>query len=361
MATQPDMLQDEIARRTGQGWVLVLRDAAEAQMRKPKRFSILWFLAWTFLSFGTLFWVYLIWHWAKSEQLIFLRVVEGQLVVTGGGRGVFGAPVAAYWRWAGQRESTQGKVIAYGGPVVAVIVLIIIISVASATGGGGDGDGEQVAGQPTATAPTAAPVSYDIAERKDVSFGATIRIVYTVSVSGPLTEDDIRRIAQEIIDDETSGQAVNAIGFFFYLPGTDVGGTYSAGRADWAPAGDWASADTVRAGDYSRHELGAIHVGGALGEVGKSEETTGLSEEQRRTIFKELVAAEDRADAEAEAIYPLDIFDPNYQEGTIEKYVALSNELLDKYRAEVRAKYGITEEQQSAIIVEGVTEYWPME
>ena len=144
MATQPDMLQDETARRTGQGWVLVLRDGAEAQMRKPKRFSILWFLAWTILSVGTLFWVYLIWHWAKSDQLIFLRVVEGQLVVTGGGRGVFGA----WWRWAGERPSTQGKVLAYGGPVAAIVIVIIIISVA-ASAGGGDGDGQRVAGQPT--------------------------------------------------------------------------------------------------------------------------------------------------------------------------------------------------------------------
>ena len=165
MATQPDMLQDEIARRTGQGWTVVSRDAAEAQMRKPKRFSFLWFLAWTILSVGTLFWVYLIWHWAKSDQLIFLRVVEGQLVVTGGGRGGDGAlfaPFAAYWRWAGQRESTQGKVAAYGGPVAAVIVLIIIISVASATGGGGDDDGEQVAEQSTeAPAPTAVSASVE--------------------------------------------------------------------------------------------------------------------------------------------------------------------------------------------------------
>ena len=156
------MLQDEIARRTGQGWALVSRDAAEAQMRKPKRFSFLWFLAWTILSFGTLFWVYLFWHWAKSDQLIFLRVVEGQVVATGT-RSIWGtlfAPVAAYWRWAGQRESTRGKVLAYGGPVAAVIVLIIISSVASATGGGGDGDGdgEQVAGQPTESpAPTDTP------------------------------------------------------------------------------------------------------------------------------------------------------------------------------------------------------------
>ena len=155
MATQPDMLQDEIARRTGQGWTVVSRDAAEAQMRKPKRFSFLWFLAWTILSAGTLFWVYLIWHWAKSDQLIFLRVVEGQVVVTGTSSlwGRLFTPFAAYWRWAGERPTTQGKVFAYGGPVAAILILIIIISVTASAGGGGDGDGEQVAGQPTEAAP----------------------------------------------------------------------------------------------------------------------------------------------------------------------------------------------------------------
>ncbi len=156
MAAQPDLLQDEIARRTSQGWELVSREAAEAQMRKPKRFSFLWFLAWTILSIGTLFWVYLIWHWAKRDQLIFLRIVGGELVITGERRGVFSVllvPFAAWWRWAGQRETTQGKVLAYGGPIVGVIVLVIIISVAASTGGGDDGDGggngAQVAGQPT--------------------------------------------------------------------------------------------------------------------------------------------------------------------------------------------------------------------
>ncbi len=73
------------------------------------------------------------------------------------------------------------------------------------------------------------------------------------------------------------------------------------------------------------------------------------------------MAAEDRADAEAEAVYPVDIFDPNYEGGNVLKNVTLSDELLDDYRAEVRAKYGITQEQQSAISLEGVTNYWPLE
>ena len=212
MATQPNMLQDEIARRTSQGWVIVSRDAAEAQMRKPKRFSVLWFLAWTILSVGTLFWVYLIWHWAKSDQLIFLRVVEGQLVVTGGGRGVFGAlfaPFGAWWRWAGERTSTQGKVLAYGGPVAAIVILIIIISVAASAGGGGDDDGEQVAGQSTEAAlgdtGDQEPVDQETAEPTqppeptDTPEPEIERIV--TAVPGAVAEaDDVRITLNEIVD-----------------------------------------------------------------------------------------------------------------------------------------------------------------
>jgi len=117
--------------------------------------------------------------------------------------------------------------------------------------------------EPTDTpAPTEAPITYEIAGRQDVSFLGVVRIAYRVGVSGPLTEGDLRRIAQEIIDDETGQQDVNAIGFFFYLPSTDTASFYTAGKADWAPGGDWASADTVQAGDYSRHELGAIDING---------------------------------------------------------------------------------------------------
>ena len=270
-----------------------------------------------------------------------------------------------YWRWPGQRWT--GKFLAHGGHIAMILVIMITVA-AAGCGGADDGDSDGIA-RSTKTqealrvtdTPPAQTVSYEIAAREDTSFGSVIRITYRVGVGGPLTEEDIRRIAQEIIDDETSRQDVNAIILFFYLPGTDTTGVYSAGTARWAPDGDWASADTVEAGDYSRHELGAIEVGGAFGEIDQSEDTTGLSEELRRAIFKELVAAEDRADAEAEAVYPVDIFDPNYEEDNVLRNITLSDELLDEYRAEVRAKYGITREQQSAISLEGVTSYWPLE
>jgi len=113
-------------------------------------------------------------------------------------------------------------------------------------------------------APTAAPITYDIAEREDISIGPCIRINYRVRVSGPLTEPELRRIAQEIIDDETGNNDVNAIGFGFYLPGTDTTSYYTAGKADWAPDGEWGTACDVDTGDYSRHKLGAIDTNGAL-------------------------------------------------------------------------------------------------
>ena len=59
------------------------------------------------------------------------------------------SPVGAWWRWAGQRQTTRGKVLAFGGPVAALLLIIIIASVA----GGGDDEGDT--GQATPTAETA--------------------------------------------------------------------------------------------------------------------------------------------------------------------------------------------------------------
>ena len=117
----------------------------------------------------------------------------------------------------------------------------------------------------TTPVPTAAPITYIITLRDDVSIGVCVRIVFRVRVSRPFSnEDELRRIAQEIIDDEISTNDVNAIGFFFYLPDTDTNDIYTAGKADWAPDGVWSKACDVDTGDYSSHQLGAIDSNGVL-------------------------------------------------------------------------------------------------
>ncbi len=157
MASDEDTLQNEIARRTSHGWEIVSRGADEVQMRRPKRFSFGWAIFW-FLFLGVGVFIYLIWHWLKSEQLAFIRVVEGRLVVSER-RGLLGTlllPVSAYWRWAGSRLSTQTKVLAYGGPIAALLVVVIVIAVAAGGGGDEDEGGPAAQAQPSPTAPAGA-------------------------------------------------------------------------------------------------------------------------------------------------------------------------------------------------------------
>jgi len=92
----------------------------------------------------------------------------------------------------------------------------------------------------------------------------------------------------------------------------------------------------------------------------KDETKLGLTEAQRRDLFKEIVAAEDRAQAEADRLYPTDISNPNW-ESNLKTNIDTYNMLADQYRAEVRQRYGITEEEQSQITVEGLTEGWPLD
>ncbi len=75
------VLQAEISRRTAQGWQLISKSGDEAQMRKPKSFSMGWALVWLLaLGIGLLF--YLIYYAAKKDKLVYIRIVDGQLIVT---------------------------------------------------------------------------------------------------------------------------------------------------------------------------------------------------------------------------------------------------------------------------------------
>lgn len=108
-----------------------------------------------------------------------------------------------------------------------------------------------------------AVLTYEVVQREDVTVGETVRLVFRVTVSSEATEAELELIANQLIDDETQEQDVNAIGFFFYLPDTDTSGPYTAGTGDWAPNGNWEEADTVVAGDYSTHQL-VIEAGSIL-------------------------------------------------------------------------------------------------
>ena len=53
--------------------------------------------------------------------------------------------------------------------------------------------------------------------------------------------------------------------------------------------------------------------------------------------------------------------DPNYEQANVEKNMDKYKELTEKYKEQVRKKYGITEDIEGKIAVEGLEEGWPME
>jgi uncharacterized protein (DUF433 family) len=97
----------------------------------------------------------------------------------------------------------------------------------------------------------------------------------------------------------------------------------------------------------------------------KPEVKHGLPESKRKEIFRAIVTAEDRADADAQRMYPLpDPSKSGYSQAKaseqIKKQAEALNALTEKYKSEVAERYGITQEQLRDILVEALTKNWPM-
>lgn len=81
----------------------------------------------------------------------------------------------------------------------------------------------------------------------------------------------------------------------------------------------------------------------------------GLSEEQRKAVFWDLIAAWDRAVLEAEKAFPLSADNPD-----VVAHVKLRMSLIAEYEAEIMDEYDITAAQLETIYNEGIAKRWPM-
>ena len=91
----------------------------------------------------------------------------------------------------------------------------------------------------------------------------------------------------------------------------------------------------------------------------------GYSEQQRFSIFHDMIQAEYRAQLEAEALYPVpDPQSPGYTSEAaaeaIENQIAYSDELVELYWQEVADNWGLTVEQLREIDLEGTEKEWPL-
>jgi len=236
----------------------------------------------------------------------------------------------------------------------------------------------------------AAPAPYEIVKTDDGSMKAMERSLSTYSVEElsalPTNKKMIYRVVidfqegtqaeaeatvRKVVSDLTEQDGdIDEISLLLYSDAELAGSAFDVGSATWAPKGELGNMTPQIASTNNRSTYAlSIDVRDDLQEYleqrGKEETVFGMSEAERRQFFKEIVAAEDRAHAEAEEKYPTNMNNSKWNKDTamddLMNNADLSSQLADKYRAAVRAKYNLTKEQQSEITSEALREEWPLD
>ena len=133
------------------------------------------------------------------------------------------------------------------------VLMLLIVSLLLMFSAGCKSEGGQSEDMDTGNNTQVNLPDYSIVSEEDVSFANVKRLTFRVVVPADTSADEMLTVAEEIVGEKKS-EKVNAIGFFFYYEGEDTQSVASA-TVDWAPDGDWSKADTVKAGDYSKHEF----------------------------------------------------------------------------------------------------------
>jgi len=226
--------------------------------------------------------------------------------------------------------------------------------------------------------PTGTPVAYEIVVTEDQSHKAMgqrslseftyqelealpmdKKMSYRVVVPSDIKTNQVKPTIERVISDITSkDNDIDEISLLLYSDKELTKGAYDVARATWAPGGKLGNVDAniARSNDRTGYQLSVDVIENLeeyLEQRGQSEDKFGFTEEQRRQIFKELVSAEDRALADAD--------DSNLSAENLKKYAEEVRRLEETYRAQVRDKYGISEDIQEEISLEGGTEYWPLD
>lgn len=133
-------------------------------------------------------------------------------------------------------------------------------------------------------------------------------------------------------------------------------GGYDIGAAIWAPLGilDSVTPEIAISNNRSNYKI-TIDVRNDLDRYleqrNKEETVFGLTEQERKQFYKDLVAVEDRARAEADKAFP------DYNQNNQNKF----RELRQKYIIPVLERYKINSDQEKKISSEGLKEGWPLE
>jgi hypothetical protein len=82
---QRQRLQAEINRYIGRGFRVLNQTDTTAQLVRPKKFSLLWFIIWLILGLGVGALIYAGWYMAKRDEQVYLTVdADGKVQATNG-------------------------------------------------------------------------------------------------------------------------------------------------------------------------------------------------------------------------------------------------------------------------------------
>jgi hypothetical protein len=165
--------------------------------------------------------------------------------------------------------------------------------------------------------------SFTIVSTEDLSIRNAVRKSYRVRVDRDMSKEELSAVAESIVKDAIARQRISAIVIFFYLPESDTNGPFTAGKATWAPDGDWGKAAT------SAPPRLVLECGGALGSVGK-DDIVDIPIEKKKEIFVQMVSYQDQG---------------------------MNNEQSCSAAAK---RFRITTDQARKIAIEGLVKGWPM-
>ena len=98
---------------------------------------------------------------------------------------------------------------------------------------------------------------------KDISFGGRyhgkcVRYLVCRILHGRFEDDDLLMAAEEEVDALTGSEKVNAIAVRFCRSRGEAMRGIVVAEMEWCPGGVWGNADTVKAGDYAKHEYNLV-------------------------------------------------------------------------------------------------------
>ena len=195
------------------------------------------------------------------------------------------------------------------------------------------------------TTTLAADVTYTVVEENIYDKPIKTQIEQHIVVSGVPTR---AQLEAEILERYRAAAARR--GFLYYNPATNIY-IYVYGTEQQARAGEGLWIGMIAKGFSDKEEPQVRISENRLAALSLApEERFGLSEQRRRQIFREIVAAGDRATLDAMAQIP---------DSQIMKQLDLERELEESYKAKVAQQHSLTNDQLLKIAVEGGTKGWP--